>query len=70
MTLTPNLKKLINESVILASLSELNLEQEEQLGEILEQASQKEILAFSISEVDYLSIDGALHFINAPYWTL
>ncbi|NES65312.1 MAG: hypothetical protein F6K24_08630 [Okeania sp. SIO2D1] len=55
MTLTLNLKKLINEYVILASLSELNLEQEEQLGEILEQVSHKEILAFSISEVDYLS---------------
>ncbi|NEP80376.1 MAG: hypothetical protein F6K39_20725 [Okeania sp. SIO3B3] len=69
MTLTLNLKKLINEYVILASLSELNLEQEEQLSEIFEQVSQKEILAFWISEVGYLSIDGALHFINAPYWT-
>ncbi|GGA54075.1 hypothetical protein [Okeania sp. KiyG1] len=54
MTLTLSLKKLINEYVRLASLPELNLEQEEKLGEILEQASQNEILSFWISEVDYI----------------
>ncbi|NEP85521.1 MAG: hypothetical protein F6K18_01035 [Okeania sp. SIO2C2] len=46
MTLTPSLKKLINEYAVLASLPELNLEQEEKLGEILEQASEDEIVAF------------------------
>ncbi|NEP80377.1 MAG: hypothetical protein F6K39_20730 [Okeania sp. SIO3B3] len=54
MTLTLSLKKLINEYIKLASLPELNLEQEEKLGEILEQASQNEILSFWISEVDYI----------------
>ncbi|NET27616.1 hypothetical protein [Okeania sp. SIO1I7] len=54
MTLIPSLKKLINEYAILASLAELNLEQEEKLCEILEQASQDEIVAFWISEVDYI----------------
>ena len=54
MTLIPSLKKLINEYVRLASLPELNLEQEEKLSEILEQASQNKILNFWISEVDYI----------------
>jgi len=54
MTLTPSLKKLINEYVRLASLPELNLEQEEKFSEILEQASHNKILAFWISEVDYI----------------
>ncbi|NEO57499.1 MAG: hypothetical protein F6K54_33175 [Okeania sp. SIO3B5] len=54
MALTPSLKKLINEYAILASLPELNLEQEEKLGEILEQANQNQILAFWIAEVDYI----------------
>lgn len=54
MTLTPSLKKLINEYAMSAYLHELNPEQEEKLSEILEQASQNEILAFWISEVDYI----------------
>ncbi|MDY7007696.1 MAG: hypothetical protein SWX82_28105 [Cyanobacteriota bacterium] len=54
MTLTASLKKLINKYAMLASLPELNLEQEEKLGEILEQASEDEIVAFWISEVDYI----------------
>ncbi|NEQ37714.1 MAG: hypothetical protein F6K40_16155 [Okeania sp. SIO3I5] len=45
---------LINEYVRLACLPELNLKQEEKLGEILEQVSQNKILAFWISEVDYI----------------
>jgi len=54
MNLIPSLKKVINEYAILASLPELNLEQEEKFSEILEQASQNEILSFWISEVDYI----------------
>lgn len=54
MTLTPSLKKLINEYAILAFLPELNLEQEEKLGEILDQANQNQILGFWIAEVDYI----------------
>ncbi|MGD1716613.1 hypothetical protein [Dapis sp. BLCC M172] len=54
MTLTSSLKQLINEYAMLSSLPELNLEQEEKLGEILEQASENEIMAFWISEVDYI----------------
>ncbi|NER07745.1 MAG: hypothetical protein F6K17_36875 [Okeania sp. SIO3C4] len=54
MALTPSLKKLINEYAILAFLPELNLEQEEKLGEILEEANQNQILAFWIAEVDYI----------------
>lgn len=58
MTLTPSLKKLINEYAMLSSLPELNLEQEKQLGEVLDQASQNEILAFWISELDYILGEG------------
>ncbi|MDJ0517356.1 MAG: hypothetical protein QNJ74_14265 [Trichodesmium sp. MO_231.B1] len=57
-TLNPELEKLIHEYARLASLPELNQQQAELLGEILEQASQSEIIGFWIAEVD--------HFLGHP----
>ncbi len=53
-TLSPQLEKLIYEYAWLASLPELNQQQAELLGEILEQASQSEIIAFWIAEIDHI----------------
>jgi len=53
-TLSPKLEKLITEYARLAALPELNEQQAEQLGQILEQASQSEIIAFWIAEIDHI----------------
>ncbi len=53
-TLSASSEKLIIEYAMLASLTELNRQQEEKLSEILEQASQSETIAFWIAEVDHI----------------